>query len=237
VDRVLEDGQGTASRSALWIMDSTQNNYILFADVRGEAGWRYNRKIGVAGDNPTGGGTEYTPWNDSEDLGLHVMKAVANGQTVRLYLDDRPGPIVRFPFTNLVFHIGSYARANNDTAHTIFDNLRIYSIGAATFQPTNLTVSAGQTLSNIVVRIPTGLNTTSPVQIRVVSSAPTLALPVGAVGDTLTLTFAAGATNAQTIFRSPGRQFAERDHHQRPGPPPPGRLCRRGPRSRQMGAE
>src|SRR5688500_5389181 len=63
VDRVAEAGQGTASRSALWVMDSTQTYYVLFADVRGEAGWRYNRKIGVAGDNPTGGGTEYTPWN------------------------------------------------------------------------------------------------------------------------------------------------------------------------------
>jgi hypothetical protein len=199
VDRVLEDGQGTASRSALWIMDSTQNNYVLFADVRGEQGWRYNRKIGVAGDNPTGGGTEVTAWNDAEDGALHVMKAIANGQNVRLYLDDRPGPTIRFPFTNLVFHIGSYARANGDTAFTQFDNLRVYSIGTATFEPTNLTVSAGQTLSNIVVRIPPGLNATSPVQLRVVSSAPTLAIPVGAVGDTLTLTFAAGATNTQTI--------------------------------------
>ena len=199
VDRVAEDGQGTASRSALWIMDSTQNNYVLFADVRGEGGWRYNRKIGRAGDVPTGGGTEVTAWNDAEDLGLHVMKAVANGQNVRLYLDDRPGPTILFPFTNLVFHIGSYARANGDTAFTQFDNLRVYSIGAATFEPTNLTVSTGQTLSNIVVRIPAGLNTTNPVQIRVVSSAPTLAVPVGATGDTLTLTFAAGATNAQTI--------------------------------------
>jgi hypothetical protein len=199
VDRVLEDGQGTASRSALWIMDSTQNNYVLFADVRGEGGWRYNRKIGVAGDNPTGGGTEVTAWNDAEDGGLHVMKAVANGQNVRLYLDDRPGPTIRFPFTNLVFHIGSYARANGDTAFTQFDNLRVFSIGAATFEPTNLTVTAGQTLSNIVVRIPAGLNATAPVQLRVVSTAPSLAVPVGATGDTLTLNFAAGATNAQTI--------------------------------------
>ncbi len=199
VDRVLEGGEGTASRSALWIMDSTQNKYVLFADVRGEGGWRYNRKIGIAGDNPTGGGTEVTAWNDAEDLGFHVMKAVANGQTVRLYLDDRPGPTIRFPFTNLVFHVGSYARANGDTAFTQFDNLRVYSIGLATFAPTNLTVSAGQTLSNIVVRIPAGLNATSPVELRVVSSAPELALPVGAVGNALTLTFAAGATNAQTI--------------------------------------
>ena len=199
VDRVLEDGQGTASRSALWIMDSTETSYVLFADVRGEGGWRYNRKIGVAGDNPTGSGTDIAAMNVAEDGAFHVMKAVADGQNVRLYLDGIAGPAVRFPFTNLVFHIGSYARANNDTAFTQFDNLKVYSIGAATFEPTNLTVTAGQVLSNIVVRIPAGLNASSAVQLRVVSSAPALALPVGAVGDTLTLTFAAGATNAQTI--------------------------------------
>ena len=199
VDRVAEAGEGTASRSALWIMNSTQSAYVLWADVRNEAGWRYNRKIGVAGDNPTGGGTEVTSLNDAEDGAFHVMKAVADGQNVRLYLDDRFAATVRFPFTNLLFQIGSYARAVDDTAFTQFDNLRVYSIGTATFQPTNLTVSAGQTLSNIVVRIPPGLNVTNAVQLRVVSSAPALALPVGAVGDTLTLNFAAGATNAQTI--------------------------------------
>ena len=199
VDRVFEGGVGTASRSALWIMDETQTRYILFADVRNEAGWRYNRKIGLPGDVPTGGGTEMTQLNDAEDGGLHVMKAVANGQTVTLYLDDRFGATVPFPYTNLIFHIGSYARAVDDTAYTIFDNLRIYSIGAATFEPTRLTATSGLTLSNIVVRIPSGLNASSAVQMRVVTSDPTVALPVGAVGDTLTLTFAAGATNAQTI--------------------------------------
>src|SRR5687768_6128386 len=54
VDRVAEAGVGTASRSALWIMDSTQTRYVLFADVRGEGGWSFNRKIGLASDNPTG---------------------------------------------------------------------------------------------------------------------------------------------------------------------------------------
>jgi hypothetical protein len=199
VDRVLEAGVGSASRSALWIMDSTQTRYVLFAEVRGEGGWSYNRKIGVAGDSPTGGGNFIAAFDDLEDNGFHVMKAVADGKNVRLYLDDRPGPTVPFPFTNLVFHVGSYARANGDTAFTQFDNLRVYSIGAATFEPTSLTAFVAQTLSNVVVRIPAGLNATSSVQVRVVTSNPSIAAPVGATGDTLTLNFAAGATNAQTI--------------------------------------
>lgn len=199
VDRVYEGGVGTASRSALWIMDSTQTRYILFADVRGEGGWSFNRKIGISGDVPTGGGTQIPAFDGLDDGGTYTMKAVADGQNVRLYLNDTLGRTVPFPFTNIVFHVGSYARANDDTAYTQFDNLRVYSIGAATFEPTTATAALGQTLSNLVVRIPAGLNATTPVQIRVVSSNPLAALPVGAVGDTLTLTFAAGATNAQTI--------------------------------------
>ena len=37
LDRVAEAGQGTASRSALWILDESKTKYVLFADVRGGA--------------------------------------------------------------------------------------------------------------------------------------------------------------------------------------------------------
>ena len=52
VDRVRERGVGTASRSAFWIMTADQSKYVLFADVRNEGGWSYNRKIGEAGTCP-----------------------------------------------------------------------------------------------------------------------------------------------------------------------------------------
>jgi len=52
IDRVAEAGLGSASRSALWILDETRTKYVLFADVRGEGNWHYNRKIGEAGDSP-----------------------------------------------------------------------------------------------------------------------------------------------------------------------------------------
>jgi hypothetical protein len=83
VDRIYEGGVGTASRSALWIMDSTQTRYVLFADVRGEGGWSFNRKIGVAGDVPTGGGTQMTAFDGLDDGGTYTMKAVADGKNVR----------------------------------------------------------------------------------------------------------------------------------------------------------
>ncbi len=203
VDRVAEAGQGTSSRSALWIMDATRKYYVLFADNRGENHWEYNRLIGEAGDVPTGGGNAITAFDDLAgpfvDEGLHRMKAVVDGKTVKLYLDDVFGTQVKFPFTNVVFQVGSYARANADTADTTFDNLEIDTVGAATFSTKAITLTSGQTVSNITVRIPPGVNATSAVQLRVVSSNPTNASTVGANSGVLTLTFAAGATNVQTI--------------------------------------
>ena len=127
VDRVAEVGQGSASRSALWILDETRTKYVLFADVRGEGGWRYNRKIGEDGDVPTGSGTDIAAFNGGtfDDGGLHRMKIVANGKTVQLFLDGQLGTEVKFPFAKVVVEFGSYARANNDTADTTFDNLSI----------------------------------------------------------------------------------------------------------------
>lgn len=201
VDRVMEYGGVTASRSALWIMDSSRTKYVLFADVNMEGGWRYNRKIGETGDVPTGGGNNILtfdgdPW---DDLGQHQMKVIANGKTVKLYLDDTFGAEVKFPFDTIVVQIGSYARANGDTAGTIFDNLKIQNVGAEAFSATTTSLVSGQTISGITVRIPPGVNATQAVQVQVKTSDPALAIPVGAVGDTLTLTFAAGASNEQAI--------------------------------------
>lgn len=202
VDRVSELGVGTSSRSALWIEDITTNMFVLFADNRGENHWEYNRKINEAGDQPTGGGTAIATFNNDPtflDEGLHTMKAVANGSTVKLYLDDVFGAEVKFPVSQLLFQIGSYARANGDTADTTFDNLKVEEVGTATFSTTALTLGSGQTATGIKVRIPQGANASSAVSLRVVSSNPAAAIPVGASGDTLTLNFPAGGSNEQTI--------------------------------------
>ena len=145
IDRVAEAGQGTASRSALWILDETQTNYILFADVRGEGGWRYNRKIGQDGDVPTGGGNNMAVFDGDafDDGGLHTMSMVADGQTVKLLLDGIEGAEVQFPFSPVIFQFGSYARANDDTADTTWDNLVIESEGGATFDPGAVSVTEG----------------------------------------------------------------------------------------------
>jgi hypothetical protein len=205
IDRVAEAGVGTASRSALWILDETRNNYVLFADVRGEGGWTYNRKIGEDGDVPTGGGTDIAAFNGGnfDDGGLHRMGMIADGSTVKLLLDGIEGAEVRFPFSPVIFEFGSYARADNDTADTTWDNLRIESTGAATFNPTDVSVRNGQLSPPITVRIPQGLNSQNAVQVTVTSSDAAVAVPEGGTGSSLNLTFPAGGTNI-TTFRVRG---------------------------------
>ena len=201
IDRVAETGQGTASRSALWILDQTKTKYVLFADVRGEGGWRYNRKIGEDGDVPTGSGTDIAAFNGAsfDDGALHRMTMVHDGKTVKLLLDGQPGAEVKFPFSTVVFEFGSYARANMDTADTTWDNLKIESAGSASFSPTTLSVRTNQLSGDVTVRIPPGLNAQSPVQIRVVSSDLTVAVPEGGTGGSLDLTFPAGGANTVTF--------------------------------------
>jgi hypothetical protein len=200
IDRVAEAGVGTASRSALWILDETKTKYVLFADVRAEGGWRYNRKIGENGDVPTGSGTDIALFNGAayDDGGLHRMSMVADGKTVKLLLDGVQGAEVKFPFTRVIFEFGSYARANNDTAFTVWDNLRIETEGAALLSPNPVTVRAGGS-ANATVRIPQGMNAQNAVQVRIVSSHPTIAIAEGAVNGSLALTFPAGGSNEQSI--------------------------------------
>ncbi len=205
IDRVAEAGVGSASRSALWILDETKTQYVLFADVRGEGGWHYNRKIGEDGDVPTGGGTDIAAFNGGtyDDGGLHRMSIVANGKTVKLLVDGVEGTEVKFPFSPVVFQFGSYARANNDTADTRWDNLKIESTGAATFGQSDVSLRVGKSSPEITVRIPQGLNSQRAISLQVVSSDATVAVPEGATGSSVTLNFPAGGANTAT-FRVKG---------------------------------
>ena len=201
INRVAEAGVGSASRSALWILNEAKTSYVLFADVRGEGGWRYNRKIGETGDVPTGSGTDIAAFNGGtfDDGGLHKMSMVADGKTVKLLLDGIQGTEVKFPFSPVLFEFGSYARANNDTADTTWDNLKIESTGGTTFAPTAVSARVGQLSPAVTVRIPQGRNSQGSVQVRVVSSDPAVAVPDGGTGATLNVTFPAGGPNTATF--------------------------------------
>jgi hypothetical protein len=75
----------------------------------------------------------------------------------------------------------------------------VETVGLEAFDPTSVTLVSGQTVSNVVVRIPAGVNNSQAVQIKVTSDTPTVAIPVGAVNGTATLTFPAGGTNKQAL--------------------------------------
>ncbi len=201
IDRVAEVGEGSASRSALWILNEDRDRYVLFADVRAEGGWRYNRRIGEDGDVPTGSGVNIDAFDGEafDDGGLHRMGMIADGKTVKLLLDGQEGAEVRFPFSPVIFEFGAYARANGDTAATTWDNLLIETAGAATFDRRSVSVRLEQNSSDVTVRIPAGLNAQGPVQMRVVSADPAIAEPLGATAGVLDLTFATGGPNTQTF--------------------------------------
>jgi hypothetical protein len=205
IDRVAEAGIGTASRSALWILNETRDKYVLFADVRAEGGWRFNRKIGEDGDVPTGSGTDIVAFNGGnfDNGGLHQMGMIADGKTVKLLLNGVQGAEVKFPFSPVVFEFGSYARANNDTADTTWDNLIIETTGGAGFSPSETGVRVGALSAPITVRIPTGLNAQKAITLKVVSSDPSAAIPDGGVAGSLDLVFPAGGGNTAT-FRARG---------------------------------
>jgi len=202
VDRLYDMSTGTASRSALWITDATRTHYVLFAEVYKEGGWRYNRKIGLSDDVPVGSGVNIAAFDGGtfDDGQQHQMKAIATGKTVKLYLDGVFGAEVAFPFSEgIVFQVGSYGRASGDVANDAYDNFIVEAVETGFFSTNSLTMRANETVSDVKVTIPSGINASSAVTVQVVSSDPTVAEPVGAVAGTLTLTFAVGGPTTQSI--------------------------------------
>lgn len=99
----------------------------------------------------------------------------------------------------MIFEFGAYARANNDTSKTVWDNLTIETEGGAAFAPRSSSVRLGGTSPEIIVRIPSGLNSSAAVNLRVVSANPSIATPDGGTGGTLNLTFPVGGPNTKTF--------------------------------------
>src|SRR5206468_6847621 len=64
-------------------------------------------------------------------------------------------------------------------------------------------VRTGQLSENLTLRIAEGLNAARPIQVRVVSASPTIAIPEGGVNGALDVTFPAGGANTAS-FRARG---------------------------------
>jgi len=192
IDRVLFDfvlvtGTAAKQRTGLWIQDAN-GNFVFFNDYLahdgGAFGWNYNRMIGQPGDNPAVIGTDILPFAQTrfDDRRRHRAKMVANGSTVRLYLDDVFGTEVPFPFSQgLTFGFGAYVGAATDIVRGYFDDAKITG-GSA---PVGGRLSAGTQGANIVISwTSTGVlqftGSLSPTNWQDVTPAPT--------GNTLTVT-------------------------------------------------
>ena len=198
IDRVMEAGQGAGSRSALWIFDETESRYILFADVW-RRGWRYNRKILEPGDVPAGAGLRIEAFDGKDDGLLHTMSMVADGSTVKLYLDGKQGAEVEFPFSPVSFQFGSHAWANSGTAETVWDNLRIERLEKASFTENELVLIAGGPPGEITVALPQGANAESPVTVHLVSGDPRIATASGSLGRHHWIVFPAGGAESMKV--------------------------------------
>jgi hypothetical protein len=142
IDRVrltfsLVTGTGAKQRTGIWITDSTRSNYLFFGEYATHdgavGGWQYNRSIGQPGDTPLPAGGAVIPAFTPavfNDRGNHRLKAIANGSTVKLYLDDVFGAEVPFPVSEgIVFGFGTYVNDPGNVATGIFDNAIIMGPG------------------------------------------------------------------------------------------------------------
>ncbi len=210
IDRVLHETYGTiagtSTRSGVWITDQTRSRYVFFSYNSNEGGWQYNRKIGLAGDSATGGGPnipafDFLPYDDG---GLHRMKMVADGATVKLFLDGLLGAEVAFPVSSgIVFEFGAYTRGADDAVTATFDNLCIYSLAGASepcvaVSPSQVSGSTGGT-TTLTVSVSARLTATQPVTVTLTSGDPSVVTPVGGAGGAVTLTFPVGGATEQTV--------------------------------------
>jgi hypothetical protein len=158
IDRVLLDfvlvtGTGARQRAGIWVKDAA-GNFLFFSDHvahdGNNFGWRYNRVIGQADDNPTDSGVNIAAFDGPQfnDQKNHRMKMVANGSTVKLFVDDVLGAEVAFPFSQgLTFGFGAYVQQAGNVVRGYFDNARI-SGGSA---PTPPKLSAALQGANVVI--------------------------------------------------------------------------------------
>ncbi len=203
IDRVKAALQGAGSRSALWVFDETESRYILFADIW-RRGWYYNRNIREPRNAPTWPGIRIGAFDGKNDGLLHTMSMVADGWTVKLYLDGELGTEVEFPFSPVIFRFGSYARANGGTADTVWDNLRIEHpkierSGRAAFTETELVLMAGGPPGEITVALSQGANAENPVTVHLASGDSRIATASGSQDRRLSIVFPAGGPESMKV--------------------------------------
>ena len=157
-------------------------NYVFFSDNVAHNGrnfgWRYNQFTGQPNDNPLDDGVDIPAFNGGrfDDQGKHFMRLVANGSTVKLYLDGVFGAEVPFPYSSgFTFGFGAYVQAATDVVTGYFDNVRILGGEGAAPVPARLT-AAIQGANIVIAWTGTGTleesDTVAPGNWRAVTPAP-----------------------------------------------------------------
>jgi hypothetical protein len=200
IDRLAHVGTGEERRSAILIADASRTNWVMFSENDLNGGWVVDLSTGTLRQNNTG----IAAFADSKyrDGGKHRMKLLANGSTVKLYLDGVFGVEVPFTLTQgIIFEFGVYARSYPDSILATFDNAVVTGpIPPIYNAPASVTFEADQTTNEIVtVIVPAQLHQSTAGHVTIASSSPAVAVPAGGSGGSLTLTFAAGGPDIQTF--------------------------------------
>jgi hypothetical protein len=199
IDRVSHTGTGAEQRTGFWITDASRTQFVFFSDNDNGGGWQYN----LPGTSYRNGSVNIVALDPSQfnDLGNHRVKLLANGSTVKFYVDDAFGAEASFPVSNGIhFAFGAYARTSPDTLVGVFDNARVIGpVPAIQASLSAVILESGQTNSVVSISIPRLINQSNAVQVTVSSSDPAVAIPVSGTAGVLTLTFPAGAAPTQSF--------------------------------------
>ncbi|MBN1419385.1 MAG: hypothetical protein JXP34_11455, partial [Planctomycetes bacterium] len=157
------------------------------------------------------GGTHYplhagSVGTDKSDPGTE-WEIVIDDEGFRLIVDGED--FGHFADTELVHsgYVGFWCHTNAGQ-NLLFDDVEIESSGCSELLPMGtLAADPGETVG-VTIRIPPSKNETADYAVTVETSNPAIAVPVGAAGDSLTVTFPAGGSLSQSfdvLCKAPGR--------------------------------
>jgi hypothetical protein len=140
----LVTGTSAKQLTGIWISNSDRTQLLFFGELTTHdgsvGGWQYLIVNETNAFPATAVGTSISAFGEAQynDRGSHRLRAVANGQTVKLFLDGAFGAEVSFPVADDIrFAFGAYVLAATDVAVGTFDDATVQGTESASpDQPT-----------------------------------------------------------------------------------------------------